>query len=163
MSSSVHVDSLSRLYFPGFCTSHPTVEVSNLNHSDNHSSRSEQVILGRVHDPPTMVFDFSPSAWRPSVLVFPRRFYSRYVVYAVAFCLAFWTLHHLRYKDPLRLGAPTIERPWKAPSEWSHRASQVRSSFLHAYHGYEMYAAPLDELKPLSNGSLNTYSSISSH
>ncbi|KAJ7117470.1 glycoside hydrolase [Mycena epipterygia] len=37
------------------------------------------------------------------------------------------------------------------PKVWDLRAAQVKSAFLHAYHGYEQYAAPHDELTPLSN------------
>ena len=34
---------------------------------------------------------------------------------------------------------------------WDDRAEKVKEAFLHAYHGYEKYAAPGDELRPLSN------------
>ncbi|KAJ7645912.1 glycoside hydrolase family 47 protein, partial [Mycena polygramma] len=37
------------------------------------------------------------------------------------------------------------------PEPWSQRAAQVKSAFVHAYHGYEQYAAPHDELTPLSS------------
>ncbi|KAJ6592323.1 glycoside hydrolase family 47 protein [Mycena vulgaris] len=43
--------------------------------------------------------------------------------------------------------------PTNTPLEvWDHRATQVKSAFIHAYRGYEQYAAPHDELTPLSTG-----------
>ncbi|KAJ7784542.1 glycoside hydrolase family 47 protein [Mycena metata] len=42
--------------------------------------------------------------------------------------------------------------PKDTPSEvWNQRAQDVRNAFRHAYVGYERYAAPHDELTPLSN------------
>lgn len=38
---------------------------------------------------------------------------------------------------------------------WEERQQRVKKAFVHAYHGYEKYAAPMDELKPLSNMGLN--------
>ncbi|KAJ7066169.1 glycoside hydrolase family 47 protein [Mycena amicta] len=35
---------------------------------------------------------------------------------------------------------------------WDQRAEQVKAAFVHAYNGYEQFAAPHDELKPLTNG-----------
>ena len=103
-----------------------------------------------------MVFNVNPFTWRPSMLVLPRRFYSRYLVYVGAFFVSLWTLHYfVRLQD-----RTAVEQPWTVPSVWSDRALQVRDSFLHAYHGYELHAAPLDELKPLSNASTNTYDSV---
>lgn len=34
---------------------------------------------------------------------------------------------------------------------WASRAEEVKKAFQHAYHGYETYAAPMDNLRPLSN------------
>ncbi|KAG6890079.1 hypothetical protein C0995_012028 [Termitomyces sp. Mi166 len=39
----------------------------------------------------------------------------------------------------------------RPPQVWEETAAQVRRAFLHAYHGYERYAAPHDQLLPLSN------------
>ncbi|KAJ6582035.1 glycoside hydrolase family 47 protein [Mycena capillaripes] len=39
-----------------------------------------------------------------------------------------------------------------SPEVWNQRAMDVKRAFLHAYHGYEQYAAPHDELTPLSSG-----------
>lgn len=43
---------------------------------------------------------------------------------------------------------------------WANRAEQVKYAFMHAYHGYEEYAAPRDELKPLSREGVNKYVDI---
>ncbi|PFH51966.1 glycoside hydrolase family 47 protein [Amanita thiersii Skay4041] len=43
------------------------------------------------------------------------------------------------------------------PHVWANRATQVKQAFLHAYHGYEAYAAPFDELRPLSNSKINNF------
>lgn len=40
---------------------------------------------------------------------------------------------------------------------WEERAGKVKAAFLHAYHGYEKYAAPRDELLPLSKEGINKY------
>ncbi|KAG6864850.1 hypothetical protein C0991_006791 [Blastosporella zonata] len=39
----------------------------------------------------------------------------------------------------------------RPPPAWEESAAQVQRAFLHAYHGYERYAAPHDELLPLTN------------
>ncbi|KAG6909347.1 hypothetical protein DXG01_000947 [Tephrocybe rancida] len=39
----------------------------------------------------------------------------------------------------------------RPPQAWEESAAQVRRAFLHAYHGYERYAAPHDELLPIRN------------
>lgn len=40
-------------------------------------------------------------------------------------------------------------------TDWRPRAERVKEAFLHAYHGYEAHALPMDELLPLTNGSVN--------
>lgn len=40
-------------------------------------------------------------------------------------------------------------------SSWTENADQVRQAYLHAYHGWEEYASPADELLPLTNKSVN--------
>ena len=37
--------------------------------------------------------------------------------------------------------------------DWTARATAVKQAFAHAYHGYETYAFPEDELLPLTNSS----------
>jgi hypothetical protein len=46
-------------------------------------------------------------------------------------------------------------KPADSPGDWNARAEAVKEAFLHAYHGYEKYAMPADELKPLTNSSVN--------
>ncbi|KAF7309201.1 alpha-1,2-Mannosidase [Mycena kentingensis (nom. inval.)] len=43
------------------------------------------------------------------------------------------------------------------PEVWDQRAELVRKTFIHAYDGYEEYAAPHDELRPLTNGFSNKF------
>lgn len=38
---------------------------------------------------------------------------------------------------------------------WTERAQEVKHAFVHAWNGYEKYAAPNDELKPLSRGKID--------
>lgn len=47
--------------------------------------------------------------------------------------------------------------PTEPPEIWAERAAQVKNAFLDAYHGYERYAFPHDELAPLSNASTNSF------
>lgn len=40
---------------------------------------------------------------------------------------------------------------------WNSRAEQVKQAFRHAYSGYARYAAPEDELTPLTNSGINMW------
>ncbi|RXW23064.1 hypothetical protein EST38_g2818 [Candolleomyces aberdarensis] len=42
-------------------------------------------------------------------------------------------------------------------SEWNSRAERVKEAFVHAYHGYEKYASPEDELRPVTNEGMSGY------
>lgn len=44
-----------------------------------------------------------------------------------------------------------------SPAEWKKRADQVKQSFLYAYNNYERFAAPHDELRPLTQGRIDKY------
>lgn len=46
-------------------------------------------------------------------------------------------------------------KPKLSGVDWDGRAEDVKKAFLHAYHGYEQYAMPSDELRPVSNGAIN--------
>jgi hypothetical protein len=51
---------------------------------------------------------------------------------------------------------PEEEFGFDAPGQhvdWAARANAVKQAFAHAYHGYETYAFPEDELLPLTNTS----------
>ncbi|KAF8159581.1 glycoside hydrolase family 47 protein [Crassisporium funariophilum] len=47
--------------------------------------------------------------------------------------------------------------PTTTPEIWQFRAEKVKAAFMHAYHGYERYAAPADELQPITNGTINNF------
>jgi hypothetical protein len=81
-----------------------------------------------------------------------KRLHSRYFIYLGALFLSLWTLydiasHRTISPVPVDLGSHI----------WAERASQVRESFLHAYRGYEQYAAPHDELRPLSKQAIDKW------
>ncbi|KAI0083757.1 seven-hairpin glycosidase [Irpex rosettiformis] len=54
---------------------------------------------------------------------------------------------------------PRPENPgWNSEAiNWPGRAEEVKRAFLHAYHGYEEYAAPKDELHPISNDGVDNF------
>ncbi|KII87475.1 glycoside hydrolase family 47 protein [Plicaturopsis crispa FD-325 SS-3] len=43
------------------------------------------------------------------------------------------------------------------PTVWSKRADKVRDAFVHAYSGYQTYAATYDELLPMTDGKVNNF------
>lgn len=67
--------------------------------------------------------------------------------------------HHHDWLDDDEFDKPLLEKAHKALDEdselWSARAGEVKAEFLHAYHAYEKYAMPRDELRPLSKGSID--------
>lgn len=55
---------------------------------------------------------------------------------------------------------PPKLRPYPPPHAntiWNARAEQVKEAFLHAYRGYQQYAAPSDELLPITNTAVNNF------
>jgi hypothetical protein len=61
---------------------------------------------------------------------------------------------------PSRPGAPphpqgSVPEPIGSSSIWSTRAAQVKEAYLHAWNGYQKFAAPFDELLPVSDGKVN--------
>jgi hypothetical protein len=54
--------------------------------------------------------------------------------------------------------APSYEHDWPK----SKRAEAVKEAFLHAYRSYELYAFPKDELRPLSNLTVQKCVNVSS-
>jgi hypothetical protein len=86
--------------------------------------------------------------------------------YAIIGIFVTWMLYSLMFHDverdqydghydktspsrpTLHLGSPYPGG--EAPATWPTRANAVRDAFKHAYRGYERYAAPADELLPLS-------------
>ncbi|KAH7930222.1 glycoside hydrolase family 47 protein [Leucogyrophana mollusca] len=84
----------------------------------------------------------------------------RHVTFALALSIALWTLYYnyLSRSDELQLSPENgFYYPPETSKVWSDRALQVKNAFLHAYHGYERYAFPHDELKPLTNESINNF------
>lgn len=87
----------------------------------------------------------------------------RHLVYVAIALFTTWTLYSLllaegpygfpAFRDddaPIRL---TPEYGSKVPETWPEKAQAVKGAFVHAYHGWERWAAPADELLPLSEES----------
>ena len=94
-------------------------------------------------------------------MLFYRRTISiRHIAFAVAFSFTLCTIYYTQLYGGVP-GFVTEEEavfwPSEAPETWASRAEQVREAFLHAYHGYERYAFPHDELRPISNSSSDRY------
>lgn len=51
---------------------------------------------------------------------------------------------------PTPPSTPAASRPTRPKIDWNQRAELVKDAFLHAYRGYEKYALPRDELKPVT-------------
>lgn len=91
-----------------------------------------------------------------------HRKYFRNALYASVTVIVLCGLYYysLAPQDTLAKAFPPEERPavpaYTPPDVWDDRALQVKRAFQHAYHGYERYAAPHDELKPLSNNVKNS-------
>ncbi|TDL23978.1 seven-hairpin glycosidase [Rickenella mellea] len=52
---------------------------------------------------------------------------------------------------------PPLEDDDSPKVDWGQRADRVKKAFQHAYHSYEAFASPKDEILPLSNGSINNF------
>ncbi|KAG6333529.1 hypothetical protein ID866_5565 [Astraeus odoratus] len=84
----------------------------------------------------------------------------RHVAFALILSLSLCAV----YYNHLRRGIPDfIEEediifwPQVTPETWAERAGRVKGAFLHAYHGYERYAFPHDELNPVSNSTSDSF------
>jgi len=84
-----------------------------------------------------------------------RRISVRHLAFVLALALASWTLYHNYLSETLFTREHVIFWPPETPEIWADRAAQVKNAFLHAYHGYEHYAFPHDELRPLSNRNID--------
>lgn len=92
----------------------------------------------------------------------------RLVLYGLITFLGLWAFFHstasipgsglLWHPDSMKAYpkhySPLVDVPQHV---WENRAEQVRYAFLHAYGGYEEYAAPYDEILPLSKGRVNNF------
>ena len=83
------------------------------------------------------------------MFVLPRQAL-RFVIYASITSLFLTVIYYNSVKIP-----PQFE---EVPVHvWESRAEDVKDAFLHAYHGYEKYAASFDELLPVSASGVNKY------
>ena len=95
----------------------------------------------------------SPAAPCPCPMFTLPRQALRYVVYASITSLFLTVI----YYNSVKL-SPFPQFEEEAPVHvWETRAEDVKDAFLHAYHGYEKYAAPFDELLPVSASGVNKY------
>ncbi len=74
----------------------------------------------------------------------------RNVVYAVAICLTLYILFFTTASRETFSHIPEYlkPRPNQQTKNWPEKSERVKAAFLHAYHSYERYAAPYDELRP---------------
>ncbi|KAI0955388.1 hypothetical protein AcW1_006986 [Taiwanofungus camphoratus] len=91
-----------------------------------------------------------------------RRVSGRYLALAAAAVLVVLMLYYTalhQHSAPLEqwIGPHWSEYNETSSDVWNSRAEQVKRAFVHAYHGYEVYAAPHDELLPLSNKSKDNF------
>ncbi|KAG6374849.1 glycoside hydrolase family 47 protein [Boletus reticuloceps] len=96
----------------------------------------------------------------PSIALLPRRNITiRHVAFVLAFSAVLWTIHHTYSKVTEAFSPQEHVSFWPpdSPEIWADRAAQVKNAFLHAYHGYERYAFPHDELRPISNTSIDNF------
>ncbi|KAF5383589.1 hypothetical protein D9615_003579 [Tricholomella constricta] len=84
---------------------------------------------------------------------------ARNLFYGVFILVCIYLLHRTTFpRAALPLTGDGFGKPVvRPPQAWEESAAQVRRAFLHAYHGYERYAAPHDELRPLSNNYSNKF------
>lgn len=64
------------------------------------------------------------------------------------------TLYRSYMRPPHPWPTHPVEEGFDVPDRnvnWPSRANAVKQAFAHAYHGYETYAFPEDELLPLTN------------
>lgn len=83
--------------------------------------------------------------------------FARNTLYGTVVIMALYVLYNMMTpRDAIMGFLPGVKEPVDVPPDvWEERAEQVRRAFIHAYHGYERYAAPSDELKPKSNGKVD--------
>lgn len=79
----------------------------------------------------------------------------RYLCYGTVLTIFLYVVYHnMRFTMPF-IGLPGTQDA--SPAVWETRAEEVKKAFLHAYHGYESYAAPFDELMPVSNSKVSNF------
>ncbi|KAJ7763659.1 glycoside hydrolase family 47 protein [Mycena maculata] len=87
----------------------------------------------------------------PQVLQILR---SKPVLYAAIFLVALFVFfREAHQREYLSFKVDKHALPTNTPLHvWDERAAEVKRAFMHAYRGYEQYAAPHDELRPVSSG-----------
>lgn len=82
----------------------------------------------------------------------------RHIVFAFALSIALLVLYFNYFRRTgYSFPVDVMHYAPVTPEVWTDRSFQVRDAFLHAYHGYERFAFPNDELRPLSNTSINNF------
>ncbi|KAF9480536.1 glycoside hydrolase family 47 protein [Pholiota conissans] len=97
-------------------------------------------------------------AFRSSLLL-------RNTIYGSLILLALTTLMYIKTPTSTTSIIPHYTQPSEPPreledvsiAEWVRRSVQVKQAFLHAYRNYERFAAPHDELKPLTQGKVDNF------
>ncbi|KAH9951163.1 glycoside hydrolase [Amylocystis lapponica] len=91
-----------------------------------------------------------------------RRMSGRHLALVAGLVLFFTTFYYIALSgsspsDLRYIPAIVVEQSENTTALWNSRAEQVKQAFLHAYHGYETHAFPHDELRPLSNMSVDNF------
>ncbi|KAG6813865.1 hypothetical protein H0H92_006272 [Tricholoma furcatifolium] len=90
--------------------------------------------------------------------VIRHRPFTRNLAYALLFFTCLYILNRAWQSDSgYSYSYGTGRTALRPPVAWEETAAQVRRAFLHAYHGYERYAAPYDELRPLTNNGSDVF------
>jgi len=81
----------------------------------------------------------------------------RIFCYVTTICLVLYGLFFIAATKEPASYLPDYLKPkvYQRPSIWQAKADSVKTAFIHAYHGYEKYAAPQDELRPTTNAGSN--------
>ncbi|EDR14049.1 glycoside hydrolase family 47 protein [Laccaria bicolor S238N-H82] len=83
---------------------------------------------------------------------------SRHRPLLLVLLIALYTLYHLVPRNTTDYFSDFLNAEADAsPELWNERAEQVKQAFVHAYHGYERYALPNDELKPITRGKIDNF------
>ncbi|KAF9054465.1 glycoside hydrolase family 47 protein [Panaeolus papilionaceus] len=86
-----------------------------------------------------------------------RRFLYGIVFFSVVYALIYFTIPPEAFQlIPEYIKKINFSRPANQ-AHWRAKATEVKEAFLHAYSGYYTFAAPHDELKPLSNKSIDNF------
>ncbi|KAJ7625647.1 glycoside hydrolase family 47 protein [Roridomyces roridus] len=85
----------------------------------------------------------------------PYTLYRKPIIYSSLSILVLFLLFRQTYHPRnVVLESHVVAPP---PEIWDDRAAAVKRAFLHAYSGYEQYAAPHDELRPMSDSYINNF------